>query len=61
MYNEKLLMDREKVVAMLKTGSEGNLIVLGTRIYDLRSDEIAIGCDELAELIMTPNGINITF
>ena len=61
LYNEKLLMDREKVVAMLKTGSEGNLIVLGTRIYDLRSDEIAIGCDELAELIMTPNGINITF
>lgn len=61
LYNENLLMDREQVVAMLQNGSNGNIIVLGTRIYDLRSDEIAIGCDELAELIMTPNGINITF
>lgn len=61
LYNENLLGDREHVLAMLRTGTCGNLVVLGTRIYDLRSSEIAISCDELADLIMTPNGINITF
>lgn len=61
LYNENLLVDRERVVTMLQNGSNENIIVLGTRIYDLRNDEIAIRCDELADLIMTPNGINITF
>lgn len=61
LYNENLLRDREHVATMLRNGTSGNLVVLGTRIYDLRSDEIAIGCDELADLIMTPNGINIIF
>ena len=61
LYNENLLVDRECVVTMLQNGSNENIIVLGTRIYDLRGDEIAIGCEELADLIMTPNGIHITF
>lgn len=61
LYNEKLLRDREHVVAILKNGSNENLIVLGTRIYDLRTHEITIGCDKLADLIMTPNGIHIAF
>ena len=61
LYNEGILTDKNQIKAILGKGIEGNVVVLGTRIYDLRSKEISLGCDELTDLIMKPNGINITF
>lgn len=61
LYGENILWDKEHIKAILSTGNNGNIVVLGTQIYHLRSEEISMSCDELAELIMTPNGINITF
>lgn len=61
LYNEGILTDRNHIKAILGTGIEGNVVVLGTRIYDLRSKEISLRCEELTDLIMKPNGINITF
>lgn len=61
LYNENIIMEKEHIKAILGTGTEGNIAVLGTQLYDLRSNEISLSCDELTNLIMTPNGINITF
>lgn len=61
LHREKILEDREHIRAILSTGTNGNIVVLGTCIFDLRSREISISSEELAELIMQPNGINIVF
>lgn len=61
LYNENILTDREHIKTILSIGTTGNLKVLGSRIFDLWSDEISISCDALTDLIMIPNGINITF
>lgn len=61
MYTENILTDKECVRAILDVGSNGNIVVLGTRDYDLRINEISISCDELADLIATPNAIHIIF
>lgn len=61
LHRERFLDDREDVKAMLSTGADGNIVVLGTRIYDIRSREISISSEELADLIVQPNGIQIIF
>lgn len=61
MHRENILNDREHVKAILSTGTDGNIVVLGTLIYDIRSREISITSEQLADLIMQPNGINIIF
>lgn len=61
LYQENILTEKRHIKEILSAGIDGNVRVLGTRIYDLKSREIVIGCDELADLIMEPNGINITF
>lgn len=61
LYRENILEDREHAKAILSTGTDGNIVVLGACIFDIRSKEIAISCEELADLIMQPNGINIIF
>lgn len=61
LYEEGILDDKAHMRSILNTGNEGNLVLLGTREYDLRTNEIRIGCDELVELIYTPNAIHITF
>ena len=61
LYNKGILTDRNHLKAILDTGIKGNVVVLGTRIYDLRSKEISLSCEELTDLIMKPNGISITF
>lgn len=61
MHREKILEDREHIKAILSTGTDGNTVVLGMRIFDLRSREISINSEELTDLIMQPNGIHIIF
>ena len=61
LYREKILMEKESIKEILSTGTNGNIAVLGTQIYDLRSREITLSCEELADLIMEPNGIQIMF
>lgn len=61
MYREKIMENREHIKSLLSTGTNGNIVVLGTRIYDLRCGEISISVDELVNLIMQPNGIHIIF
>lgn len=61
LHREHILEDREHVKAILSTGTDGNIVVLGTQIYDLRSKGISISSEELADLIIQPNGINIIF
>lgn len=60
LYTEGYITEREGLIAMLKAGTNGNLKVLGTQIYDLRSNEIALECEEMADQIIS-NSINITF
>ena len=55
MYNEGILTDKEHINEILSSGSDGNILVLGTKIYDLRSREISISCAELTDLIVRVN------
>ena len=59
LYREKMIENREHIKSILTTGTNGNVVVLGTRIYDIRSGEISISPDDLTNLIMQPNGIQI--
>lgn len=61
LYREQILQDHEHMKAILGTGTAGNIAVLGMLIYDIRSREISVSRDELADLIMQPNGIHIIF
>lgn len=58
---ENILQDKEHMKQILGTGTDGNIVVLGMLVYDIRSREISMNRDDLAELIMQPNGINIIF
>lgn len=60
LYEGTLIGDRCAVQAWLRAGTVGNITVLGTRDYDLRSHEISLSCEELAGLIMEKE-IHITF
>lgn len=61
LYREGFLGNREHISKILSTGTEGNIVVLGTRIFDIRNREISINSEELTDLIMQPNEINIVF
>lgn len=61
LYREHILQDREHIKAILGAGTKGNISILGTRIYDLRAGRISLDSQELADLIVQPNGINIIF
>ena len=61
LYRENILVGRKHVKEILETGTEGNIVVLGTLITDIRNRDISLSCEELVELIMKPNGINIAF
>lgn len=61
LYRENILVNKEQIKTMLSTGTHGNIVVLGTLLYDIRNNEISKSSDELAELVMQPNGINIIF
>lgn len=61
LYREKILYDSEHLKEILSAGTNGNIVVLGMLVYDIRSREISLSRDELADLIMQPNGINIFF
>ena len=61
MYRESILKNKEHMERILCTGTEGNIVILGTLIFDIRSKEISISSTELADLIIQPNGINIIF
>lgn len=60
LYAEEYVTDRDMLVEVLKFGGSGNIKVLGTRIYDLKSNEISLSCEEMADQIMS-KGIHITF
>lgn len=61
LYREHILEDREHIASILRTGTNGNVVVLGTLIFDIRSREISISSEELADFMVKPNGINIIF
>ena len=61
LYRENILVERKHVQEILRTGVEGNIVVLGTLISDIRSRDISLCCEDLTDLIMKPNGINIAF
>lgn len=61
MYAEGILKKREHMKIILETGNDGNIVILGTRNFDLRTNEISVSSQELVDLIMTPNAIHIIF
>ena len=61
LYRENILCDSEHLREMLGAGTDGNIVVLGMLVYDIRGKEISLSKDELADLIMQPNGIHIFF
>lgn len=61
LFRQNILKDRKTMIEFLSSGTNGNIVVLGLLSYDIRYKEIVVSKDELADLIMTPNGINIIF
>lgn len=61
MYREHFLMNQEQAEKILSAGIDGNIVILGARIFDIRAKDISISCRDLAELIATPNGIHVIF
>lgn len=61
MYIEDILTEREDVEAFLNVGNNGTVKILGTRSFDLHSEEITVSCEELANWIFIPNKIHIDF
>lgn len=61
LYRENILCNAEHLREILSTGTDGNIVILGTLIYDIHSRIISLSKDELADLIMQPNGIHIFF
>ena len=61
LYRENILHDRESLKGILGAGTDGNIVVLGMLVYDIRSREISLSRDELTDLIMQQNGIIIFF
>lgn len=61
LYREGILCDREHMKEILATGTDGNIVVLGMLVYDIRAREIASSKEKLTDLIMQPNGITIIF
>lgn len=59
LYREKILLDREHLREIISAGTDGNIVVLGMLIYDIRAKDISLNKEELTDLIMQPNGINI--
>ncbi|MCD8014059.1 MAG: hypothetical protein LUG99_12970 [Lachnospiraceae bacterium] len=58
---ENILLDREHIKAILSSGTDGNIAVLGMRLFDLKNNLLSLSCEELTDLIMSPNGIHIVF
>lgn len=61
LYREKFIEKRDHIKAILSTGTDGNIVVLGTLIYDIRSRDITLSSDELTDLMIQPNGIHVIF
>ena len=62
MYQENMELRQEDITEILSQGTGRNIVVMGTTAYDLEvNDKISMTCEELAEKIMEPNGINIVF
>ena len=61
LYRENILLNSEHLREILDAGTDGNIVVLGMLVYDIRGKEISLSKDELADLIMQPNGISIFF
>lgn len=61
LYREEILTNREHMQAILNVGTDGNLVVMGQSIFDIRNREIHLTCSKLVDLILTPNGIHIVF
>ena len=45
----------------MRAGISGNLVVLGIRKRDIRVKEISSDAEELADMLMQPDGIDIIF
>lgn len=61
LFRENILLNSEHLREILGAGTDGNIVVLGMLVYDIRGKEISLSKDELANLIMQPNGISIFF
>lgn len=61
LFRENILHDNAHMKEILGAGTDGNVVVLGMLVYDIRSREISVSREELADLIMQPNGVNIIF
>lgn len=61
LFRENILLNREHMKEILGAGTDGNIVVLGMRVYDIRGKEISLSIDELVELVMQVNGISIFF
>lgn len=61
LYREGILRDTMHMKEILSTGANGNIVVLGMLVYDIRAREIATSKETLTDLIMQPNGITIIF
>ncbi len=61
LYREHYIEEHKAIKNFLEAGTEGNIVVIGTLIYDIYAKELSFNSEELAELIRKPNGIQISY
>lgn len=61
LYRENILLNGDHLREILEIGTNGKIVILGMCIHDIRGKEISLSKNDLADLIMQPNGIYIFF
>ena len=61
-YQEHMDLEKEALIEILSQGTNGNIVMKGTTVYDLEiNNEISMTCEALTDKIMESNGIHIIF
>ncbi len=61
LHREGVLKEKEHIKDMLSYGTDGKISILGMRYYDIGAKELSFDVEDLADLIMQPNGISISY
>lgn len=61
LFRKGILTEKDHIREIMSAGISGNLVVLGIRKRDIRVKEISSDAEELADMLMQPDGIDIIF
>lgn len=52
LYKEGIMAGAEELLPFLRAGNNGTIKILGTEIYDIKTQEITLKCEEVAAKIV---------